>query len=181
MRTLSFAIAAAAVALVPLAASAHGPVRQKVEQTVEIAAPPETVWARIGSYDDMSWLPGVFSTEADKGNEKGSIRTLTLESAEGPKIVEELDKYDAEKMSYKYRINSVAVEVLPVTNYASTIEVRPSEAGSTVSWKGAFYRGFPNNDPPPELNDEAAVNAVNQLYRTGLDALKAEIEASPQG
>jgi hypothetical protein len=26
-----------------------------------------------------------------------------------------------------------------------------------VAWR--FYRGFMNNDPPPELNDEAAVKS----------------------
>lgn len=181
MKSLSFAIATLAVAFSPLAASAHGPVRQKVEQTVEIAAPPATVWARIGNFNDMTWVPIVTATEADKGNEVGSVRTLTLEGAEAPKIVEVLDKYDATKMSYKYRIESVDVKVLPVTNYAGTITVEETAGGSLVEWKGAFYRGFPNNDPPPELNDEAALKAVEGLYRASLDALKAEIEAANQG
>jgi hypothetical protein len=48
---------------------------------------------------------------------------------------------------------------------------------STVTWKGAFYRGFMNNDPPPELNDEAAKKAVTDVYRSGLDGLKKKIEA----
>ena len=34
-----------------------------------------------------------------------------------------------------------------------------------------FYRGFPNNDPPAELNDDAAVAAVNGIYQAGIDAL----------
>jgi hypothetical protein len=34
-----------------------------------------------------------------------------------------------------------------------------------------------NNDPPPELNDEAAVKAVKGVYRGGLDALKKKVEA----
>ena len=34
-----------------------------------------------------------------------------------------------------------------------------------------------NNDPPPELNDEAAVKAVKGVYRAGLDALKKKVEA----
>ena len=178
MKSLSFAIALAAVALTPLAALAHGPVRQKVDESVSIAAPPEKVWARVGKWDDMSWLPGVFSTEAE-GAEKGAKRTLTLENADGPKIVEELDKYDAAKMQYKYRIDSVDVKVLPVTNYSSTIEVEPGDGGgSVVHWKGAFYRGFPNNNPPPELNDEAALAAVTKLYQAGLAALKSELEAT---
>ena len=59
-----------------------------------------------------------------------------------------------------------------VTNYTSTITVTPDgDAKSTVEWRGAFYRGYMNNDPPPELNDEAATQAVTGVYRAGLDAL----------
>lgn len=47
---------------------------------------------------------------------------------------------------------------------------------STVEWKGAFYRGYVNNDPPPELSDEAAVKAVTGVYKDGLAALKKKIE-----
>ena len=48
---------------------------------------------------------------------------------------------------------------------------------SVLSWKGAFYRGYMNNDPPPELNDEAAVKAVTGIYEAGLDAAKKAAEA----
>ena len=40
-----------------------------------------------------------------------------------------------------------------------------------VEWKGAFYRGFMNNDPPPELSDEASLKAVTDLYKAGLASL----------
>ncbi len=177
MKSLSFAIAALAIAFAPFSASAHGPVRQKVEETIDIAVPPETVWARVGNFNDMSWLSAIFATEATNGNEINSERTLTVGAADGPKIVEILDKYDATKMSYKYRIESVDVKVLPVTNYASTLSVLPGpDGGSTVDWKGAFYRGFPNNNPPAELNDEAAIAAVTKLYKDGLAGLKASLE-----
>ena len=89
-----------------------------------------------------------------------------------PTIDEVLYKYDAAKMTYSYRITDVLVEVLPVTNYSSHLTVKPrAEGGSTVEWRGAFYRGYPNNDPPPELNDEAAIAAVDAVYQAGLDAL----------
>ncbi len=82
-------------------------------------------------------------------------------------------------MNYSYRIDKVDMKVLPVTNYSSTIIVLPAEGGkSTVEWRGAFYRGYPNNDPPPELNDEAALNAVSGVYRAGLDNLKKKVEAA---
>jgi hypothetical protein len=77
-------------------------------------------------------------------------------------------------MSLKYRIKSG--DALPVTNYSSTIKVSAAGGKSTVEWRGAFYRGYPNNNPPPELSDEAAVAAVTGVYRSGLDQLKAVAE-----
>lgn len=174
-----FAALAAALLFTPLVADAHGPSRQKVMETIEISAPPEAVWARIGEFDDMSWLPPIAATEAPEGNEIGAIRVLHVGAPDGPTVTEELAKYDAAKRSYSYRITEVDVKVLPVTNYSSTITVKDgADGGSLVEWRGAFYRGFPNNDPPPELNDEASAKAVVDLYKAGLAALKAELEAT---
>jgi carbon monoxide dehydrogenase subunit G len=158
-------------------AAAHGPTRQKVRESIEINAPPAKVWAVIGTFHDMSWLPPVSKTEGEKGNEIGATRRLTL--ATGATVDEELYKYDAEKMTYSYRITAVDVKVLPVTNYSSTLTVSPSTdgKGTLVEWAGAFYRGYPLNDPPPELNDEAAVKAVGGLYQMGLEALKKKTES----
>ena len=46
-----------------------------------------------------------------------------------------------------------------------------------VEWRGAFYRAFPNNDPPPDKNDEAAVAAITGVYQSGLANLKKLAEA----
>ncbi len=175
--TIAKAGAVVAALAVVGAAWAHGPTRQKVRESIEINAPPAKVWAAIGNFQDMSWLQPVSKTECEKGNEIGATRRLTL--ATGATIDEELYKYDAEKMSYSYRITAVDVKVLPVTNYSSTLTVSPGAdgKGSVLEWAGAFYRGYPNNDPPPELNDEAAVKAVGGLYRSGLEALKKKIES----
>ena len=48
---------------------AHGPSRQKVTETIEIAAPAEKVWAVIGNFQDLSWLPAVAKTEGTGDNE----------------------------------------------------------------------------------------------------------------
>ncbi len=86
-------------------------------------------------------------------------------------ISEILYKVSDEKMSYSYRITEVAVEVLPGTNNSSHLTVKPLDGGgSLVEWRGAFYRGYPNNDPPEELNDAAAIAAVPAVYQAGLDA-----------
>ena len=160
--------------IVPAMALAHGPTRQKVTLTAEIPAPPAEVWAVIGNFQDMSWHPAVHSSTGENGNNIDATRVLTLGAEGGPTISEILYKYSADTMSYSYRITDVLVEVLPVTNYSSHLTVKPLDNGnSLVEWRGAFYRGFPNNDPPPELNDEAAVAAVTGIYQAGLDALVA--------
>ena len=171
-------LAAACLALVPSFAIGHGPTRQKVTLTTEVAAEPAEVWAAIGNFQDMSWHPAVHSSSGAGGNDIDATRVLTLGEAGGPTIDEILYKFSDEKMSYSYRITEVDVEVLPVTNYSSHLTVRPSGAGSEIEWRGAFYRGYPNNDPPPELNDEAAIAAVTSVYQAGLDALTERFGAS---
>ncbi|HMK88292.1 MAG TPA: SRPBCC family protein [Methylocystis sp.] len=167
---------ACALALAPVAAFAHGPTRQKVSEKIEIDAPAASVWAIVGKFGDLNWLPGVVKTEATGDNTPDQAkRTLTL--ATGGAIEESLTRYDSAGMSLSYKIDRVDVKDLPVNNYSSTITVTPAgEAKSTVEWKGAFYRGFLNNDPPPELSDEAALKSVTDVYRKGLASLKAKVE-----
>ena len=156
-------------------ASAHGPSRKKVVITQQIGAPPAAVWALLDDFQDMSWHPAIVKTEGEGGNAPGATRVLTL--GNGGQIHEKLEKYDADKQSLFYRIEQVDVKVLPVTNYSSWISVKSSaDGGSEVTWKGAFYRGYPNNDPPPELNDQAAVDAVTGVYQAGLANLKTLAE-----
>ncbi len=158
---------------VPAIAFAHGPTRQKLTLAVDVAAAPDAVWAVIGNFQDMSWHPAVFSTKGEGGNAIDATRVLTLEKEGGPTISEVLYKYDAAKMSYSYRINEVDIAVLPVTNYSSHLTVTPTASGgSHIEWRGAFYRGYPNNDPPENLSDAAAIAAVTAVYKAGLDALE---------
>ncbi|AXS39417.1 SRPBCC family protein [Breoghania sp. L-A4] len=173
---LAFGLIVLLAALLALPAAAHGPTRKKVTETIEIDAPADVVWARIGDFQDMSWHPAVQSQTGEGGNAIDATRVLDL--GNGATIDEVLYKYSADKMSYSYRITKVDVAVLPVTNYSSRLTVKPIDDTHTkVEWRGAFYRGYPNNDPPENLNDAAAIAAVTAVYRGGLDALKAELEA----
>lgn len=154
---------------------AHGPTRQKITVSQEINAPAEKVWAVVGNFQDMSWHPAVAKTEGKGGNAANATRTLTLQG--GGTIQELLGKHEPEKMSFHYYIEKVDVKVLPVTNYSSWLTVIPDGPGkSKVEWRGAFYRGYPNNNPPPELNDEAAIKAVTAVYKAGLEGLKKKME-----
>ena len=73
MKTIGLAIVAA-LAFVPMVANAHGPTRQKVTITQDVAAPPAEVWAYIGDFQDMSWHPAVHKTDGSNGDEKARHR-----------------------------------------------------------------------------------------------------------
>lgn len=166
---------------------AHGPVRQKVKQDITINAPADKVWSIIKNFDDLSWLPAVASTQGEGGNKKGATRVLTLK--DGGTITEEVKKFDEKKMSYAYKIKDMstaktithsgqeeAVPVLPVSNYAATITVKAKGDTSVVTWQAGYYRAYMNNNPPAEMNEEAANTAVNAIFKEGLENLKALAE-----
>jgi carbon monoxide dehydrogenase subunit G len=176
MKKLQVLLAALALVLAG-AAHAHGPVRHKVVETIEINATPDAVWALVSNFAKPEvWLPAVASTTETGGNEVGATRELTLKK--GGVVKEELKKFDAEKKTLGYKINEVDPAVLPVATYTSSITVEAAVAGtgSKVEWNGAFYRSFMNNNPPPEQSDEAAIHAVTQLYKEGLANLKQVAE-----
>jgi uncharacterized protein YndB with AHSA1/START domain len=154
-------------------ASAHGPTRQKVTEQIVVQAPAEKVWAVIGNFAALQdWHPAVAESPADKGNAEGSVRQVRLK--DGGQLTETLERYDGARMRYSYRAKDGGA--LPVSNYTSTLSVTADGAQSTVEWRGAFYRGYPNNDPPPDRNDEAAVRAVTAVYQSGLARLKTLVE-----
>jgi hypothetical protein len=180
MRGLGLALTMAAFTLGAAGiAQAHGPTRQKITESVEVNAPAAKVWAVIGNFQDMSWHPAVEKTEGTGGNEPDvAKRQVTLKG--GGELDEELTRYEPDEFSYSYFLPHVDVKVLPVNNYSSTITVIPEgDDKSKVEWRGAFYRGYPNNDPPPELNEEAAIKAVTAVYRAGLDALQKRFGGGP--
>ena len=167
-------VIAAALSLLPLAALAHGPSRQKVVEKIEIDAPVAKVWEIVGNFQDLSWHPAVAKTEGTGGNALNAKRNITFKK--GGSVDESVTKYDADSHTLSYKIDKDEPSVVPVANYSSTISVKDEGGKSVVEWKGAFYRGFLNNDPPPELTDEAALKAITDFYQTGLAALKAKAE-----
>ena len=167
---------AAALLLIAGTASsvqAHGPTRQKVIEKISVDASADVVWARIKNFDALKdWHPAVAASPADKGNAEGSVRSIALKG--GGALVETLEAHNDALKKYSYRAANGGA--LPVTNYTSTIQVTADGAKAVVEWRGAFYRGSPNNDPPPDQNDEAAVKAVTGVYQSGLANLKKLVE-----
>ena len=168
----------AVLALSVQAADAHGPTRQKAEESIVINAPAAKVWAMVGDFNGLDkWVPPVEASTATTGNTVGSVRTLSITG--GEKLNEVLESYDAAAMKLGYKMREPNTKVLPVNNYSSNIMVAPQGTNaSKVTWRGAFYRGFMNNNPPAELNDEAALKAVSGLYKVSLEKLKKVAEAA---
>lgn len=170
---IAMACVATLVTLFSSASQAHGPTRQKVVERITINAPPSAVWAKLKNFDALKdWHPAVAESPADKGNSVGSVRRLKLKG--GGDVTETLESHDDAKMKYSYRAKDGGA--LPVSNYTSTISVSAEGNQSIVEWRGAFYRAYQNNDPPPDQNDDAAVKAITGVYKGGLENLKKFVE-----
>ena len=95
------------------------------------------------------------------------MRLLTLQ--DGGTIQETLTAYDPTANTYSYEINK---GVLPVSGYASTIQVLPTDSGSEVIWQGNFKRKDMSPSPVEGKDDVAATTTIQAVYRGGLDNLK---------
>jgi hypothetical protein len=168
--------AAAALALAPSLAAAHGATPQKVVETIEIGAPPEKVWAVVGDFANVSWRPDIERVEAQGGNvPETAIRRLYYKR--GGSLDDRLVQYDGAAMSLRYIIERADINVLPVGNLSATFTVRSlADGASRVEWKSRFYRAFPGGNPPEQFTDEVAVDAVTRIFKAGLASLKARLE-----
>ncbi|WP_072369143.1 SRPBCC family protein [Hyphomicrobium sp. NDB2Meth4] len=173
MRSL---VACLFVGVTAVAAHAHGPTPQKVEEKIDIAAPPAKVWDIIKNFADIAtWNPALTSSTGTGGNENNASRTIVFKS--GGELVEGLDYYSDKEMDYLYRLSKEKIDVLPVSSYTAEITVKPGpNDGSTVTWMGRFYRADTGNEPAPDKNDAAAIKAMTEYFKTGLAGLKAKAE-----
>lgn len=150
---------------------AHGPTPQRVDEHIVIDAEVTTVWQQVNAFDQLDkWHPAVESiTMQDE-----TTRIVKLKS--GGEITESLDESDPERHYLGYRLLTENIEAMPVSFYTIGIEVEPSDNGSKVSWSGRFYRADTGNFPPENLNDEAAVKAMTDYAKSGLEGLKSTLE-----
>ena len=151
----------------------HGPTRQKIKESITIKAKPEDVWNIIKDFGNINnWHPSISKVESD-----GKNRTIYYSPRNNTPIKQKLENYSDEKMMYKTSITEVDIKNFPVNTYTANISVKANDDGSsTVLWKAAFYRAYVNNDPPPELNEAAAIKAVTEFFQAGLNNLKSKLE-----
>lgn len=178
VKTASACVAAVfASAALSAVALACGPTRNKHVTTIEIDAPADKVWAVVGNYADFGWTGKIATTDVT-GDLVTNIAHRKLTFRSGAVFTDQLSTFDPTKMTIAFLTDTEDVHELPVDNYASRITVREENGHAVVEWRAAFVRGYPKNDPPPELNDEAAVAAVTLFQDTALANLKHMLEVS---
>lgn len=141
----------------------------RMKESIEINAPADKVWVKVGNYGDMSWHPAIAKTEVTEGkaDEVGAKRVLTLQN--GGKVNETLTTYDAASMTMKYEITE---SILPVRDYGATIKIEAAGNKSIVTWRTMFKRKDPANPGAAGQDDAAAKAAVEGILKSGLANLK---------
>jgi mxaD protein len=163
--------------LLPVASLAHGPTPQKAKESVTINASVDTVWNAIKQFDAIAgWHPDVKASSGDGKNASDGIRTITLQN--DGQLVESLDFYSDKDHEYNYRLKVENVTAFPVGSYTTNLQVTAESDANTsvVTLKSRFYRGDSGNTPPENLNDAAAVKAMNAFFKNGLMGLKQKLE-----
>jgi hypothetical protein len=134
-----------------------------VTKSVDLAAPPQEVWALIGQFGG-AWHPLVADLHTT-GTGVGELRTI--DTIDGKTIVERLSVLNESERTLKYTL----ISGIPATRYEGILDVRPKGSGSTVTWM-VNYR--------PEGQGELIVRTtISTLLGTGLDALKMRFGPLP--
>ncbi len=118
---------------------------------ITIDRPADDVWAKVGNFGELAWMPGIETCELD-----GDDRILGMF---GMRIVERQFSRDDEARTLTYGI--IEGDMKPEVHRA-TITVMPAGSGSFVTWDVE--------------TDDAMVEVMQGAYAGALGALKEELE-----
>ncbi len=164
-------------ALIPALSFGHGPARVKVVQEIEINASADEVWAIVSGLCSIKDWNSSITECSGEGDGKGATRSLTLEN--GEVIKEKISKYDAESKRILSTLDleqGRIIKGMPIATLGTFLTVSENGSGSKVELKGAFYRAFPGQQPPPDMTDETCKEAVLKMYNNGLEGIKSVAE-----
>lgn len=119
---------------------------------ITIERDPDEVWALVGQFGDLSYMPGVESCTVE-----GDVRTV---STMGMEIKEQLVARRDEDRSFTYAIVGGAV---PVDSHEATVSVQPEGDASRVTWAVT-------------VSPDDALGLFVPVYEGSLKALKAHLE-----
>lgn len=165
----------AATALIASSALAAPPAPMlAVSRSIEVAAPADKVWAVIGDFGDLGYFSdAVAQTEIVHGenNRAGAQRRIVMR--DGGVILETLIARREKSRSLSYRMDQGG---LPVSDYRSTLSVKPAGAGSRVTWRGSFRGKLDAGAPDRTSSGKSPVEVVAGIYEGGLSAIKHAAE-----
>lgn len=136
----------------------------EVQQTIEVAAPPQAVWEEVGGFCSIAdWHPDVASCRL----EEDDLTTYrTVETTTGEVFREQLMEEDGESQFYSY---SLVESPWPVTGLVSEFEVAPGpDATSVIVWQAQFST--------LAVDEDEAADDLARLYRNGLEGIRAMFE-----
>ncbi len=137
---------------------------QAVGDSVDLAAPPDQVWALVGQFGGM-WHPLIAKVQLT-GEGVGQLRTV--ETIDGKQIIERLEFVDDAQRLYRY----TNVSGLGVVDYTGTFDGKPKGSGTSLEWRVQFLA-----DNQPTL---IVRTIVATLMKTGFDSLLQKRFGSPK-
>ncbi len=153
----------------PIVVFSHGPTRQKVTDSTLIQTNSDKVWEIVSDLGNIdSWHSEYKSIDG-----KDDLKDIVFFNSGKGKI--EILSINNDSRSLKYRLKNPGN--IPVNNYSARLSIQKNGNTSKVVLKGAFYRKYVNNDPPPGEDDEAAIEAVEKIYKGTLMKLKSLAES----
>jgi hypothetical protein len=155
--------AASIFAVALLGAGALPACAASLSRSVDVEGTPATVWSMIGPFCAIKdWLPPVGTCTED--GRAPPTRTLVTRDGKATFVETQTARSDA-RHYYSY---TFVTSPLPITHYASTIEVEANGKGtSTITWRATYVP-----DPGKETD---ANDALSGIYGAGLDAIKARL------
>ena len=136
-------------------------VAARAEKTILRSA--DDVWARIGDFGDLSWVPGVESVALEGDERSIRMRGLSITN------VQRLLSHDDASRSYSY---CVAGELDLSSVLGPGKVMRHLEATLTVTPTGALSSNVTHDVD----TEEFLVEGTRAEYQRALDSVKAELE-----
>jgi len=128
-----------------------------------IEADVQAVWAILGDFGGLN-VGGPITAFKVSGEGVGAVRTITMGGAE---IVERLETYDPEALSFSYAIINDDCPI-PVADYSSAVKITADGTGCTVEWTGTFE--------PKGAPEDKASKLVRGIYTGAIASARKALE-----
>lgn len=132
-----------------------------VTKDISIDAAADEVWRIAGDPAQIAdWLPPIESSKVE-----GDRRSCTLADG-GGQIEERILEHSDEERRYRYEILDGP---MPLSSYVSAFEVAEHDGHAHVTWSAEF-------EPEDAGQEQELVQTFDEIYGSGLDALKQQAE-----